>query len=1645
MAEQDYAPNIPVGFMDFDSELTLVNPQNYRYALNIRNGYGSIVGASTAVKGNEQVSYALPAGENVVIGTAEDERCESVLYFVYNSTGEHLILRYFPNKTTVNPLGEIERVAQGAVLAFKKEWKINHAFLIDTKFLYWTDAYTEKDFIEGNPPRKINIEKANVTNRQLCYEVHTEVEELFFDTVPTTLTLTARDGVNAYSEVILQAALNPFQNDPEAFLEFLETTLTTAPWTDWVEIQLCECKLEIKTINQFDRTVEFLLEVTPSPLAEKDLLLVPVDHYPITIPTAAGVDYLLEEQHISLIKKPPKCEPDVCYTLDIETKSNNVNNSMFQFVSRYWYDDNEKSAWSAISLLPVPLDLDGNFLDLLNAILVDYTEDILAQTAWRTMIRKVELGFRTSNNDQFRSLDIFELCKIGIAKNEFTFFNDRLYSIVASDDFAAEPGFQSIKKFDNVPRLTGAMEFVSNREGKGRIFASSNLENYDVEDCVDLDLKLEGTFQDPCLIDIIGTVQIDVTGLPNLEVFDPLGSGNSGFIDDGIMDAFAISYNIALGRWEVGYGFGIQAPGNVEPLAGYVVYLAGTDHFGVSNTYLTVANANRDGSFKIQGVPKGKYIMRVAGILVTQNDDSGTIYNINNGQAWQKTSAPMIDCAGSLAATGIPYERIIDLTGFGGTTFDLDTEVGYGAIVIQSLLNVQDDTVPPFSGLTGWFSIQGYFLDNNALAGDQDTRKGAINCERQKINIEVLEDGDIYPAGFTVRQLITDHNGFFYARWRLNSDGSVPNQPLRIKNIWAVVPDVCDPTPGLFRELKTANGGGFIFSGDLYTNGLSGLWDSPFTFESLASYVSDDEIHLPGLSQQSLLLFNLDTEFTDNNKTIVQGTVKEATGAGVERVLMAVERNTRQEQTDANGNYAISVYCPWNKEVRDDDTIFPQYLLDKCAEFPPTPLDHLLQIIEFCNPYTSTNPYLVPQFDYGFSGALTVKEKYLKAGGTYRTGVVYEDRYNRQSTVVEGNTLRVPFFTERGVYGKTYTSWELNGIPPIWATHYRIVRTKDSFYRRYLQFKLQDVEFAIYDDILSAPTFTNFTNANATHLHLKIPRVFNEDPDSDSAVWFFRNENLSNFSPVPRDRVRFILDEDDALVKNDGIIDVEIQGKYVDSGGDFWIVIDNVEVFDTAGIIREIKDGWLVEVYTPKKAEEVLFYECGECHDILDPGTANRRHSGPVQNQIIGTQPARGFLVGGDTYWRKRTFTVDEGQVYKIQVENQNLSERFDSINEDIGRINIKDLDFGERFYYNKITFSDIFVPGTNKNGLSSFIAVDQQFTDVRFGIIKNLAYVGEVLLAICEFKIQPFYIGKDNVLSLSGRETLGRSDRPMNMANELIQDFGTQHPSSIAHDGNYCYGFDARQGVAWRYATNGLTEISQYQAINEFNAIGKDFRAISAKNNDILGIFDREFKCYLLTFPDIVGREATTISFDELKNGWNTYLSYLPEYYGITGQILVSFKDGQLWVHESDNVPRSNFYGVQYDNDIDIVFNRMPRSVKLMFNIDEQCDKLFHCPDIIIPPNDPYPSGMRSELKPNHFSNYEGHWNAEFLRDKNDTSAQFANITPVLLKETTALLRGRNLRGEVMVVKLRLSERGEDFIMKRIDIGYALSEETRR
>lgn len=174
------------------------------------------------------------------------------------------------------------------------------------------------------------------------------------------------------------------------------------------------------------------------------------------------------------------------------------------------------------------------------------------------------------------------------------------------------------------------------------------------------------------------------------------------------------------------------------------------------------------------------------------------------------------------------------------------------------------------------------------------------------------------------------------------------------------------------------------------------------------------------------------------------------------------------------------------------------------------------------------------------------------------------------------------------------------------------------------------------------------------------------------------------------------------------------------------------------------------------------------------------------------------------------------------------------------------------------------------------------------------------------------------------------------------------------------------------------------------------------------------------------------TIAFSKLKNRWVTRYSFVPEYYGSIRNEIVSFKDGQLWLHNVSNV-YNNFYGTQYSSTISFPSNKAPLKVKIFKAIAENANSVWSVPEMKIPPNNQIPSGMQTSLPTSKFVNKEGKYYSDILRDVN---------TPYALSSTEALINGRPMRGQAMSVKMENTDTTLAVLLA-VEITYIYSEKS--
>jgi hypothetical protein len=161
------------GGLDFDSDIRSVGEVDYIDALNISSGT-SQRGSIHNMYGNKLQDYTLPTGENTCIGTLRNIKENSIIYFLYNSLGNHSILEYLCETKTIQPilvpftLGSL--VFNTSFLGFTKENKIHSANILDD-ILTWTDNNVSPrkinkkrayDFIQQLPPSATNIPYDNL-------------------------------------------------------------------------------------------------------------------------------------------------------------------------------------------------------------------------------------------------------------------------------------------------------------------------------------------------------------------------------------------------------------------------------------------------------------------------------------------------------------------------------------------------------------------------------------------------------------------------------------------------------------------------------------------------------------------------------------------------------------------------------------------------------------------------------------------------------------------------------------------------------------------------------------------------------------------------------------------------------------------------------------------------------------------------------------------------------------------------------------------------------------------------------------------------------------------------------------------------------------------------------------------------------------------------------------------------------------------------------------------------------------------------------------------------------------------------------------------------------------------------------------------
>jgi len=478
----------------------------------------------------------------------------------------------------------------------------------------------------------------------------------------------------------------------------------------------------------------------------------------------------------------------------------------------------------------------------------------------------------------------------------------------------------------------------------------------------------------------------------------------------------------------------------------------------------------------------------------------------------------------------------------------------------------------------------------------------------------------------------------------------------------------------------------------------------------------------------------------------------------------------------------------------------------------------------------------------------------------------------------------------------------------------------------------------------------------------------------------------------------------------------------------------------------------LVMVYTPVKhvtADNLnVYYEIGEAYDIYEDGGINY-HRGMNQDQTA-LLPATFTFTGGDIYYHSRSIyntILAGGTAFNYLVMDANYNDFYNSAVNGYGRPQIVNVDAKETFNPTLVRFSQEFQAGTNINGINRFYQLNFDEYDRSFGIIRKLFIEGRRMFVFQQFETGVVPILTQIVKDTSGNPLEANSDILLNkITYPYLGKYGIgDTPESFAYSRGAKYFLDSNRGIAVRISQDGATPLSVVYDMNQFFVdttehygkgldngivpVGETYTG----NPTVYGTFDNPNNYYILAFEQIrrysdpstlvFSQDAVTLSFFEVRSpmeGFESFLSYHPEGMSVLNNLLISYKDGNLWKHT--NPVRNNFYGTQYESYITPCFNDSPNVKKTFETIAYLANSYWTSGtngDIKTSEYNPQ-TGMQqeSQLKQADYEISEGGYYASFWMDVNS-----------MADAQEALVVGDVLKGFWITVKLRCNSTSYAFL----------------
>lgn len=1561
--------------MDTDTDERDVVNGYCRKAVNVRIGSsdGENRNSVELVKGNEIRKIDLPEGVNTTIGAYEYKRDSIVYYFNHNSLGNHNIVQYnFLQERSVI-------VMKSELLNFSTDYLITHVDIVDldneNQLIYFVDRL--------NPPRKFNIGKA----------IRTFNTGLVGDKYDLPITL---DVIDAIKYPPLFPPVSRYFTDAQFDVNYFKNEL-------W----------QFKARYVYDDN-------------EKSA------YSPISKQTISNTAYIqTTNQFNNAIKVEVTQGGELVKRLEIVARPNEVSDFIVvsdKFIEEYQIDINGNYIFDFYN--------DGNYsiADLRDSIKPFDRLPILAGT--QSLIEGNRIVYGDIVED-YNNVEVDADLSVGYENFEDAEIEENLNTI---------KGEIIIRNVNFMP------------DGAIGVYGANAL------------FKKKWSSEDFQRCQPIRYLNGDTSGIP---YFGSVSIAHAGIAKpnwDGMTEKDYLNAGLYY---------------NPIPLGGFVVYLVGTNLKAVSkqrrvlpntqdsNNIIFMNRINADdivekmrnveiiSDFEIKGVPDGEYIVRIASHLTTREelDDITRPYErtstftlrvggVNGGECKVKVEGGNVKQIGLTEIADITYPKIRKDGTFNKNEMFINNTISFGYLHDNEALSyTTTNDIRAQQRIT--YSKVRYSCTNSIPQGFYGNTLNYVKGQTGQL-------GASNQAFF-----FTDHNGFFF----IKTD---------VVGFSTILQGTVSAQVDFYKAELTNLDQVFGFS-NTDNDGLSllGLVSQRSALSDVKSSVNSKILDTNGSPVPGLIVLTErgDVQITDSN--------------GIFEIIVYADSFYAYEQSLSISRYAGTVYAYGGVsqiKYNVEDNILTTVNMNLGINNNPN-------VLIYNSGITLTLPDFEALTTFGLGKSFLKRGTSYEFGIVYfdranRSGAV---------NTIDKLKLDIPFFTDKVKLGLQSLNTPLvdafSSVPvvsgyiyhkaPSWATHYAWVRTKKLTFRNYIQFISKSTTYKTMSDDVTSSNDGYTIEINIDN----IVNGYNEiNKGSELAYTFTKGDRLrfikaANGFPFTQRFDLEILNYDIGT----GIITLRNEFNLptlTSGGGDLFEIYTPVKdlennFFFEIGEFYDIENGLHLgnEQNQTDTEPAIVKFNSGDTYlfkrnmPITDTLFKNEYVESNyvndfVDRNFITADTGRPNIVNMDIKQLRRPTTIYYSQRFIPESGINGLNSFFDENFEQydrkygsiqrlasfdkrlecyqelkVGQILVEENVIFDQFAQGQVAASEkvlskmIYYTGEYGIGLhpESFCYYGNRryFVDYRRGAVCRLSTDGITLIS--DIKMEEFF--EDKFKEYLSQELVPTIFTTYDVGyDELVVAFGGLNRTLFVPPvvGNINFG-----SIVYETQLIEGSSTIVFDAQLEDNKTG--YEADIIVQRDIFkGRYIIEATPILPSYERKVDVDIKpiTLAFSETTKHWTTFYSFTPEYMCSVGLNIVSFKNGQLFLHDQ-NANHSVFYGVPYQSELWVPFNEKPELSKILKSIVLYTTSPF---DVIIETlngqettNDVF-DFVEEDLESLVFTGKENAFYSQVWRDINSVNEEFPKIN------------GDAMRDRSFLVKLQTNSKRKE-IVYQVGLNYAVSD----